>query len=75
MALIFVDTHNQGGFLSNPPIEHEEFTSMITVLRDCPLTHALRVNPIIYENQIVEFWTNAQLSEDKLSIVSTVQGT
>ncbi|MFS7894159.1 hypothetical protein Hanom_Chr00s001384g01681051 [Helianthus anomalus] len=39
--------HNQAGYLSDPPAEHMEmFGSLIRGLNNCPITHALRVEPV-----------------------------
>ncbi|MFS7963925.1 hypothetical protein Hanom_Chr08g00744091 [Helianthus anomalus] len=46
-------------FLREPPKGHEEFKSMIAGLNTCRLAHALRENPIIREDWIIDFWNNA----------------
>ena len=75
MALVKVDTHNQGGYLHDAPTAHQEYQSMIKVLRECPVVHALTVTPVIYEELITDFWVHARCVKESLTLESTVQGT
>ncbi|KAF5783128.1 hypothetical protein HanXRQr2_Chr11g0504311 [Helianthus annuus] len=69
--------HNQAGYLSNPPADQAElFGSLIRGLNNCPLTHALRTNPVICSNCINSFWNNAKIMRQGASYIeSTIQKT
>ncbi|MFS7910357.1 hypothetical protein Hanom_Chr02g00105391 [Helianthus anomalus] len=66
--------HNQPGFLSNPPVDQAElFGSLIRGLNNCPLTHALRTNPVICSNCINVFWNTTKIDRQGAgSIEATV---
>ncbi|KAF5798864.1 hypothetical protein HanRHA438_Chr07g0308141 [Helianthus annuus] len=69
--------HNQAGFLSDPPADQVElFRSLIRGLNICPLTHALRANPVICSSCINTFWNTAKINRQGAgSIEATVQKT
>ncbi|KAF5789073.1 hypothetical protein HanXRQr2_Chr09g0366561 [Helianthus annuus] len=69
--------HNQAGYLSNPPADQAElFGSLIRGLNNCPLTHALKTNPVMCSNCINSFWNNAKIGRQGAShIESTIQKT
>lgn len=71
--------HNLVGLLVKPPPKYCVFQSMVRVLNSCKITKALRENPVLYRDMIVEFWTNAQLNTSEAdgieTIVSNVKGT
>ncbi|MFS7967209.1 hypothetical protein Hanom_Chr09g00783101 [Helianthus anomalus] len=69
--------HNQVGYLSDPPAEHVElFGSLIRGLNNCPLTHALRVKPVICNSCINTFWNTAKINRQGAgSIEAIVQKT
>ncbi|MFS7945574.1 hypothetical protein Hanom_Chr06g00525881 [Helianthus anomalus] len=69
--------HNQADFLSNPPADQAElFGSLIRGLNNCPLTHALRTNPMICSNCINAFWNTAKINRQGAgSIEATIQKT
>ncbi|KAJ0874103.1 hypothetical protein HanPSC8_Chr11g0460171 [Helianthus annuus] len=67
--------HNQAGFLSNSPADQTElFGSLIRGLNNCPLTHALRTNPVICSKCINAFWNTAKVNRQGAgSIEATIQ--
>ncbi|KAF5786291.1 hypothetical protein HanXRQr2_Chr10g0439091 [Helianthus annuus] len=69
--------HNQAGYLSNPPADQSElFGSLIRGLNNCPLTHALRTNPVMCSNCINSFWNNAKIVRQGAGFIeSTIQKT
>ncbi|MFS8034475.1 hypothetical protein Hanom_Chr17g01581541 [Helianthus anomalus] len=69
--------HNQAGFLSDPPAAQIElFGSLIKGLNNCPLTHALIVEPVMCNNYINTFWNTAKINRQGAGpIEATVQKT
>ncbi|KAJ0879692.1 hypothetical protein HanRHA438_Chr10g0454471 [Helianthus annuus] len=69
--------HNQAGFLSNPPADQAGlFGSLIRGLNNFPLTHALRMNPVICSNCINAFWNTAKIDRQGVRFIeATVQKT
>ena len=59
--LKFADSHNLTILLGEPLAAHGEFKSMIHRLRECCLSTALTVNPVVYQGIIKEFWKSAKL--------------
>ncbi|MFS8008276.1 hypothetical protein Hanom_Chr14g01270781 [Helianthus anomalus] len=56
--------HNQARYLLDPPAEYVVmFGSLITGLNNCPITHALRAEPVICNNCINTFWNTAKKKE------------
>lgn len=55
--LKFADSHNLAIFLVDPPAAHGELRSMVHGLKKCRLASALTLSPVIYQNQIKEFWS------------------
>ena len=74
--LKFADMHNLAIVLDDPPVAHEEFKSMIYRLRECCLSCAITMNPIIYQNIVREFWQMAKMSKinGEMSIEVVVRG-
>ena len=74
--LKFVDMHNLAIVLDDPPAAHSQFKSMIYRLRECCLSCAITVNPIIYQNIIWEFWQTACMTKVKgeITIEAIVKG-
>ena len=68
--------HNLAIVLDDPPVAHAEFKSMIYRLRECCLSCAITVNPIIYQNIVREFWQLAKMSKvnGEMSIEAVVKG-
>ncbi|KAF5786373.1 hypothetical protein HanXRQr2_Chr10g0440171 [Helianthus annuus] len=76
MDLKFISTHNQAGYLAPPPEKHKKvYTSLMKGLNSCRIVHALRENPVIYENLIQEFWKSVRIEviEGKGVIVADIQ--
>ncbi|KAL7596831.1 hypothetical protein Lser_V15G29616 [Lactuca serriola] len=74
--LKFADMYNLVIVLDDPPVAHSEFNSMIYRLRECCLSCAITVNPIICQNIVREFWQTTKMSEVKgeMSIEAVVKG-
>ncbi|KAF5818588.1 hypothetical protein HanRHA438_Chr02g0068201 [Helianthus annuus] len=69
----FVKDHKITCFLGNPPKGHEEFKPMIVGLNTCRIAHALRENPVIYEDWIKDFWKNIDAKKSDTVIRSKIQ--
>ncbi|MFS7948120.1 hypothetical protein Hanom_Chr06g00556221 [Helianthus anomalus] len=55
--------HNQAGFLSDPPADQIELSeSLIRGLNNCPLTQALRAEPVMCNSCINTFWNTAKIN-------------
>ena len=74
--LKFADMHNLAIVLDDPPAAHPEFKSMIYRLRECCLSCAITVNPIIYQNIIREFWQTTKIDNEngEITIEAVVKG-
>ncbi|MFS7930175.1 hypothetical protein Hanom_Chr04g00341031 [Helianthus anomalus] len=56
-------SHNQAGYLLDPPTKYyEEFNYVIVGLNSCWITHALKVNPIISSDTVRGFWLIAKVN-------------
>ncbi|KAM0028048.1 hypothetical protein Hdeb2414_s0019g00547311 [Helianthus debilis subsp. tardiflorus] len=78
MDLKFISTHNQAGYLAAPPAKHRElYTSLIKGLNSCRLVHALRENPVVYENLVQAFWKTARFdalgAEGKGALIAEIE--
>ncbi|KAJ0932305.1 hypothetical protein HanPSC8_Chr04g0172131 [Helianthus annuus] len=72
-------SHNQAGYLSDPPAEHyDEFYSMIAGLNTCRITHALKANPIICIDMVKDFLLSAKVNRSRAggagSVDAKIQG-
>ncbi|KAJ0800563.1 hypothetical protein HanPI659440_Chr03g0104521 [Helianthus annuus] len=68
--------HNQAGYLSDLPAEHMEmFGSLIRGLNNCPITHALRVEPVICNSCINTFWNTAEINRQGAKGAGTIEAT
>ncbi|KAL4590858.1 hypothetical protein LXL04_003803 [Taraxacum kok-saghyz] len=76
--LKFVESHNITGYLMDPPAAHKEFQSMIAGLNSCRISYALRANPVIRKDLVIDFWRNASVNKQGAdgaeAIESKVQG-
>ena len=68
--LKFADSHNLEILMAEPPVAHGEFKSMIHGLRECCLSTALTVNPIVYQGTIRDFWKTAKLEKGNDGVVT-----
>lgn len=59
-----LDNQNIVAFLSDPPLSHQEFKSIIHGINNCRLTHAIRANPVIYKSLVSEFWDKAFINKE-----------
>ncbi|KAJ0587465.1 hypothetical protein HanIR_Chr04g0163511 [Helianthus annuus] len=76
MDLKFISSHNQVGYLAPPPEKHKQlYTSLMKGLNTCRIVHALRENPVVYEDLIRDFWKSAKVEvvEGKGAIVAEIQ--
>ncbi|MFS7981474.1 hypothetical protein Hanom_Chr10g00951391 [Helianthus anomalus] len=76
MDLKFISSHNQVGYLAPPPEKHKRlYTSLMKGLNKCRIVHALRENPVVYEDLIRDFWKSAKVEvvEGKGAIVAEIQ--
>ncbi|KAJ0951391.1 hypothetical protein HanPSC8_Chr02g0059411 [Helianthus annuus] len=67
--------HNEAGYLSDPPADQIElFGYPIRGLNNCPLTHALRAEPVMCNSCINTFWNTAKINRQGAgSIEATMQ--
>ncbi|KAJ0616837.1 hypothetical protein HanIR_Chr02g0094941 [Helianthus annuus] len=76
MDLKFISSHNQVGYLAPPPEKHKQlYMSLMKGLNKCRIVHALRENPVVYEDLIRDFWKSAKVEvvEGKGAIVAEIQ--
>lgn len=67
--LKFAGSHNLKIVLDEPPVAHGEVKSVIHELRECCLSTALTVNPVVYQDIIREFWKTTKLKKGNNSVV------
>ena len=79
VQVLWKETHNLALLISPPSDSQKIFTSAIQGFDTCCISHALRLNPVIYENLIEEFWLSAKLDKagdgGRGTIVGSVQNT
>ncbi|KAL7602750.1 hypothetical protein Lser_V15G16330 [Lactuca serriola] len=74
--LKFAESHNLAILLAEPPVDHNEFKSMIHGMKECCLASTLTLNPTIYQRLIREFWksTTVKKKDDSVFIEALVKG-
>ncbi|KAL8243979.1 hypothetical protein R6Q59_010237 [Mikania micrantha] len=60
LQILWEDSHNLALLMSPPPESQRLFASAIHGFNICRIFHALRMNSIIHENLIKEFWLLAK---------------
>ena len=76
-SLKFADSHNLAILLAEPLVAHVEFRSMNHGLKECYLSTALTVSPVVYQGIIKEFWMTAKMKrgdDRSVSIQAEVKG-
>ncbi|CAI9284074.1 unnamed protein product [Lactuca saligna] len=74
--LNFSESHKIVTYLFDPPVGHQEFSSMVHGLRNCKLSHAFQSNPIIYQELVRQFWDKASFNEGEngeITVESVIQ--
>ncbi|KAL8209463.1 hypothetical protein R6Q57_006195 [Mikania cordata] len=64
MQTLWKDNHNLALPLSRPPESQRLLASAIHVFNTGKISHALRMNPVINENLIEEFWLSAKIHKE-----------
>ena len=53
--LKLIDSHNIVGYIMDPPAVHQQFKSMMVGFNNYRISQALRSNPVIHKDLIIEF--------------------
>ncbi|KAL8200247.1 hypothetical protein R6Q57_011586 [Mikania cordata] len=61
MQILWKDNHHLALLLSPPPKCQKLFATAIHGFNTCNISHTLRMNPVIHENIIEEFWLAAKI--------------
>ena len=77
IQILWKDSHNLALLMATPPDSQKDFASAIHGFDTCCISHPLRLNPVIHENLIEEFWLSALFDKSgdggKGTITATVQ--
>ncbi|KAL8226775.1 hypothetical protein R6Q57_016607 [Mikania cordata] len=79
LQIVWKDYHNIALLIAPPPESQKQFASVVHGFETSKIAHALRMNPVIHENLIEEFWLSASIDKEADSkrgaITAQVQNT